>query len=147
MVPIYAMTAAIRVISLCISFGCVLSLGPCDPLVPEYCALPFPNSFFTRPKKDSNTGVQVNLTEASPPVDVIGRRTNPAQWNTMGERETFYRLLTIFEYLQMVFQHFHQSSPIFLISVMSTYLLIGIWLLALLKTVQRSSYMWILVIF
>ena len=82
------MTAIVCVISLCISFVVVHGLGPCDPLVPEYCALPFPSSFFTRPKKDSNTGVQVNLTEASPPVDVIGRRTDPAQWNTMGEIET-----------------------------------------------------------
>ena len=81
---------SVRVLSLyaCISFVVhVHSLGPCDPLVPEYCALPFPNSFFTRPRKDSNTGVLVNLTEATPPVDAIGRRTDPAQWNTMGEAE------------------------------------------------------------
>ena len=81
------MSACVLVISLCVSFVVVNSVGPCDPLVPEYCALPFPNSFFTRPKEDSNTGVQVNLTEASPPVDIIGRHTDPAQWNTMGERK------------------------------------------------------------
>ena len=74
-----------RCISACMLLVVVRSLGPCDPLVPEYCALPFPNSFFTMLKKDSSTGVKVNFSEASPPVDSIGRSTNPAQWNTMGE--------------------------------------------------------------
>lgn len=89
MVRINAMSVLAVSLCTCISFVVVHSLGPCDPLVPEYCALPFPNSFFTRPKKDGNTGVQVNFTEATPPVDVIGRRTDPAQWNTMGEIESF----------------------------------------------------------
>ena len=70
------------------SFVAVHSLGSCDPLVPEYCALPFPNSYFTRPEKDSNTGVQINLTKATPPVDLVGRRTDPVHWNTMGETES-----------------------------------------------------------
>ena len=144
------MAVTFCVISLCISFVVVHSLGPCDPLVPEYCAVPFPNSFFTRLRKDSNTGVQVNLTEATPPVDVIGRRTEPAQWNTMGERESsvlvYYHTLTAFECLQMAFPLFHRSSPTFLISAISTFLLIGIWLQALLKTLQLSLYMWILVL-
>ena len=61
------------------------SLGPCDPLVPEYCALPFPNSFFTAPKEESLTGVQVNISKATTPADIVGQHTSPVQWNTMGE--------------------------------------------------------------
>ena len=78
------MISAVRGVYLCTLFVVVYSLGPCDPLVPEYCVLPFPNSFYTIPK-DTNTGVQVNFSEASAPVDIIGRRTSPAEWNTMGE--------------------------------------------------------------
>ena len=60
-------------------------LGACDPLVPEYCTLPFPNSFFTASSKDTKTGTKVNISMEATPVDIIGRQTNPAQWNTMGE--------------------------------------------------------------
>lgn len=33
----------------------------CDPLVPEVCAFPFPNDFYTRPVKETSTGKCVSL--------------------------------------------------------------------------------------
>ena len=58
--------------------------GPCDPLVPEYCLLPFPNSFFVDPSSRSPTGVQVNFSSDAFPLDTFGRGVNPAEWNTLG---------------------------------------------------------------
>lgn len=58
--------------------------GPCDPLVPEYCQLPFPNSFFTAPSSHTPTGVQVNFSTHTFPVDVFGRLADPGEWNTLG---------------------------------------------------------------
>jgi len=60
--------------------------GPCDPLVPEYCQLPFPNSFFTAPSSHTPTGVQVNFSSHTFPVDVFGRLADPGEWNTLGKR-------------------------------------------------------------
>ena len=60
------------------------SRGPCDPLVPEYCILPFPSSFYTIPA-ETTTGLQVNFSIDTFPTDVLGRRTDPAEWNTFGE--------------------------------------------------------------
>ena len=59
--------------------------GPCDPLTPEYCQLPFPNSFFTRPDADSPTDVRVNMSADTWPKDSFGRGLNPVHWNTMGK--------------------------------------------------------------
>ena len=61
------------------------SRGPCDPLVPEYCQLPLPNSFFTRPDASSPTGARLNVSVDTWPKDVFGRSVNPVHWNTMGE--------------------------------------------------------------
>lgn len=61
------------------------SRGPCDPLVPEYCQLPLPNAFFTRPDPDSPTGVRVNLSIDTWPKDILGRSIDPGNWNTMGK--------------------------------------------------------------
>lgn len=66
--------------------------GPCDPLTPEYCQLPWPNSFFTRPDADSATGVRVNLSLETWPKDIAGRSIDPAEWNRMGE---LYRTLYV----------------------------------------------------
>ena len=40
----------------------------CDPLVPSYCAYPFPNNVFTVPDADSVTGRRVNSLDATMPV-------------------------------------------------------------------------------
>jgi hypothetical protein len=47
----------------------------CDPLVPEYCAFPFPNDFFTREDSSTPTGLRVDLKEG------ILLTTNPAPFN------------------------------------------------------------------
>ena len=62
----------------------VNSRGPCDPLVPEYCALPFPNSYFTAVDKTTLTGVRVNFSVDTFPLDIIGRPVDPKEWNAMG---------------------------------------------------------------
>lgn len=58
--------------------------GPCDPIVPQYCLLPFPNSFFTREDPSAETGVRVNFSSASFPTDSLGRGTNVTEWNELG---------------------------------------------------------------
>ena len=58
--------------------------GPCDPLTPEYCLLPFPNSFFVEPSSRSPTGMQVNFSADAFPLDNFGRGIDLAAWNTMG---------------------------------------------------------------
>lgn len=80
--------------SLCIILVVVLSplatsyRQPCDPLVPEYCALPFPNSYFTDPDPTSATGLRVNFTTHTFPADAVGRFVDPVHWNTFGKRRT-----------------------------------------------------------
>ena len=60
--------------------------GPCDPLVPEYCGLPFPSSYFTAPDPSTSTGLRVNFSTNTFPPDIIGRLVDPVEWNTFGER-------------------------------------------------------------
>ena len=78
--------AALLFLSLLAMVRKIAPRGPCDPLVPEYCQLPFPNSFFTVPNLHTRTGVQVNFSTHSFPVDVLGRLTNLTEWNTFGKR-------------------------------------------------------------
>ena len=78
------MLTATLLISLLLLAGGGSCKGPCDPLTPEYCLLPFPNSFFVEPSSRSPTGVQVNFSSAAFPLDNLGRGVDPAAWNTMG---------------------------------------------------------------
>ncbi|KAL5466810.1 hypothetical protein EMCRGX_G030960 [Ephydatia muelleri] len=71
------------------------SRGPCDPLVPEYCILPFPSSFYTIPA-ETTTGLQVNFSIDTFPTDVLGRRTDPAEWNTFDGFSPFPSILAYF---------------------------------------------------
>lgn len=59
--------------------------APCDPLVPEYCALPFPNSYYTAPDPSTVTGLRVNFSTLTFPVDIVGRLVDPTEWNTLGK--------------------------------------------------------------
>lgn len=77
--------AALLFLSLLAMVRKIAPRGPCDPLVPEYCQLPFPNSFFTIPSPHTPTGVQVNFSTHSFPVDAFGRLTNLTEWNTFGK--------------------------------------------------------------
>ena len=60
------------------------SRGPCDPLVPQYCLLPFPNSFYTVTATDTDTGLRVNFSHQSFPKDILGRLFQPEEWNGFG---------------------------------------------------------------
>ena len=59
--------------------------GPCDPLTPEYCQLPLPNSFFTRVDVDSPTGLRLNYSAQTWPKDSFGRGIDLEEWNSLGE--------------------------------------------------------------
>ena len=58
--------------------------GPCDPLVPQYCVLPFPNSFYTVTDASTETGLRVNFNKRSFPRNLFGRRIKPDTWNSFG---------------------------------------------------------------
>lgn len=83
------------------------SRGPCDPLAPDYCQLPFPNSFFTREDADSPTGVRVNFSTDTWPKDIFGRSLDLGNWNAMGEEYEFGFSLTQCAELEHVCIHWH----------------------------------------
>lgn len=58
--------------------------GPCDPLVPEYCILPFPNSFYAGEWFGTGTGLKVNISDHTPPRDSLGRLLDTTSWNLFG---------------------------------------------------------------
>jgi len=68
-------------LSLCLARGYE---NPCDPLQPVYCGLPFPNSYYTAPDPSTATGLRVNFSLDTFPVDIIERKLDPAEWNTLG---------------------------------------------------------------
>lgn len=70
--------------------GACDALGECDPLVPDYCGLPLPNSFFTRPDPSSITGVRVNFSSKAFPEGLLGEKINPKDWNTFGMIQSFF---------------------------------------------------------
>ena len=60
----------------------------CDPLVPEFCLLPFPSSFYTVPSDATETGVLVNISSDSFSKDILERSVDFADWNTFGEKDS-----------------------------------------------------------
>ena len=58
-------------------------LGPCDPLVPEACYLPYPNNFWLREDPSTATGYRVHLERETMPADDRGEHFDPAEWNTL----------------------------------------------------------------
>jgi hypothetical protein len=50
-------------------------LGACDPLVPQYCAFPWPNNFFAINNSSSVTGLQLNVQITATPKDRLGTTT------------------------------------------------------------------------
>jgi hypothetical protein len=53
----------------------------CDPLVPEYCAYPFPNNVFTSEDPETVTGRRVALTSAALPTHDNGSVVDPTPFN------------------------------------------------------------------
>eukprot|EP00002_Diphylleia_rotans_P005930 TRINITY_DN1517_c0_g1_i2.p1 TRINITY_DN1517_c0_g1~~TRINITY_DN1517_c0_g1_i2.p1 ORF type:complete len:366 (+),score=69.76 TRINITY_DN1517_c0_g1_i2:51-1148(+) len=70
--------------------------GPCDPLVPDYCLLPYPNNFWTSPDSRSETGIRLNLSTESLPKDNRGRGMSPREWNAMDGFSAFPAITTFF---------------------------------------------------
>jgi hypothetical protein len=68
--------------------------GPCDPLVPEYCYLPFPNSFYTVPSDKTPSGRVINVSSHSLPLDALGRKLHPNEWNTFDGFSLFPSIIT-----------------------------------------------------
>lgn len=72
-------------LALSISPAPTLATPPCDSLVPEYCGLPYPNSYFTVPSQDTPTGVRLNLSAAFFPNNTLRVPMDPVKWNTFGK--------------------------------------------------------------
>lgn len=76
------------VLLLGICCGGLLAKAPCDSLVPEYCALPYPNSYFTVPSLETATGVRLNFSVDVFPPNTLDVPLNPHKWNTFGKYTT-----------------------------------------------------------
>ena len=61
------------------------SRGPCDPLVPQYCMLPFPNSFYTKGDPTSATGYAVHIEQSALPPNTLNKAIDPQEWNGFGK--------------------------------------------------------------
>jgi len=59
------------------------TFGPCDPLVPEVCYLPWPNNFFARDDASTPTGKKAAISIDTFPKDRQGTPVVPTEWNTM----------------------------------------------------------------
>ncbi|MEM6293863.1 MAG: hypothetical protein AAGA54_21485 [Myxococcota bacterium] len=55
----------------------------CDPLVPTYCAAPFPSNVFTVEDPATGTGRRLEMAAELMPVDVAGAAADPAPWNRL----------------------------------------------------------------
>ena len=55
----------------------------CDPLVPTYCAAPFPSNVYTVEDAATATGRRVEMAEELMPADASGNRPDPAPWNAL----------------------------------------------------------------
>ena len=55
----------------------------CDPIAPDYCAMPFPSSFYLREDATTVTGVRVHLGETTIPETTQGLQPAPFYWNEL----------------------------------------------------------------
>lgn len=55
----------------------------CDPLVPSYCAFPFPSNVFTVSDARTATGRRLNLHNGLMPEARSGEHASPAPWNKL----------------------------------------------------------------
>ena len=75
----------VRFILIGVFLGVCEALGECDPLVPDYCGLPLPNSFYMRHDASSLTGLRTNFSTKAFPENTGGDKINPKDWNTFGK--------------------------------------------------------------
>lgn len=55
---------------------------PCDPLVPEFCSLPWPNDYWLQ-KDENYNPINLVFDEINLPITKNGITTNPTYWNTL----------------------------------------------------------------
>lgn len=67
--------------------------GPCNPVDPSQCVLPYPSSYFLEEDPGTVTGFRVAFHETSLPVNVDGIQTTPGPWNTKDGFSTVGSLL------------------------------------------------------
>lgn len=67
----------------------------CDPISYDYCALPFPSSFYLREDESAPTGVRVHLGPTTLPPTAQGLQPQPTLWN---ERDGFSPLAQLLAY-------------------------------------------------
>src|SRR5688500_12727691 len=53
----------------------------CDPLIPSYCAFPFPSNVYTVADSTTPTGRRVRLRANTLPVAASGTRVSPDPWD------------------------------------------------------------------
>jgi hypothetical protein len=55
--------------------------GDCQPFTKQPCMLPFPNDLYTKPAKDSKTGLAVDLPQAAMPTNKAGDQMDVAPYD------------------------------------------------------------------
>jgi hypothetical protein len=55
--------------------------GDCQPFTDEPCLLPFPNNLYTKPDKNSKTGLSVDLPQAAMPTNEAGDQMDVGPYN------------------------------------------------------------------
>ena len=75
----------------------VSALGPCNPLDPAMCALPFPSMFHVREDPDTPTGHRLAFRADSLPVNASGVAWDPRYLNEKDGFSILTPLLTYFE--------------------------------------------------
>ncbi len=61
--------------------GTVDTNPDCDPLVPDYCGMPFPSSYYLDEDSSTASGWRVALGPTTMPMDIDGVQPDPKYWN------------------------------------------------------------------
>jgi hypothetical protein len=87
---------AVVLLSLTVYVATAQSSTACDPLVEEYCMLPFPNDYWR--VKSETGGYHLNFTEDTFPIDDKGKKIDPVAggWNKLHGFSVFPAMTTYF---------------------------------------------------
>ncbi len=78
-----------------------VAFSDCDPIAPDYCAFPFPSSFYERADATSPTGVRVHLGATTIPATKLGYQPKPDAWNRHDGFSAWGPILTRFRNLDL----------------------------------------------
>eukprot|EP01084_Bolivina_argentea_P226894 383196_1 len=73
---------------------------PCDPLVVDFCTLPWPNDYWLLKDQNQNP-INLNLTEVNLPIDIAGRTVDPTNWNVLDGFSPLPAIMTFFDDLSL----------------------------------------------